>query len=79
MKNNNHNLKVFIQEDELSLRIKIEESLKDQNYDIYFFSKSESIFDLINFNPDILIRNFQSKEVLYFKEWMGCACLSNLN
>jgi DNA-binding response OmpR family regulator len=53
----NQRLKVFIQEDEEEARIRITEELKDKNYKIYFFPKSESVFDLIKLNPDILIQD----------------------
>lgn len=69
MKNENRNLKVFVLEDDLSSREKIAEDLKDQNYKIYFFSKSESIFDLIKFNPDIVIRDYKKNKVLNLHEW----------
>ncbi|MBX9850364.1 MAG: hypothetical protein K2X86_01240 [Cytophagaceae bacterium] len=62
-------LKVFVQEDEIVLREKIEDELKNQNYKIYFFSKDESVFDLIKFNPDIVIQDYKSQKVLNLHEW----------
>jgi hypothetical protein len=65
----NRNLKVFIQEDDEPQREKIAIDLKDQNYKIYFFSKDESVFDLIKFSPDILIQDYKKNKVLKLHEW----------
>jgi hypothetical protein len=67
--NENRNLKVFIQEDDVPLREKITEDLKDQNYKIYFFSKEDSVFDLIKFTPDILIQDYKKNKVINLHEW----------
>lgn len=63
------NLKVFVQEDDVPLREKIEEDLKDQNYRIYFFSKDESVFDLIKLYPDIVIQDYEKNKVINLHEW----------
>jgi len=62
-------LKVFIQEDEEAVRNRIAEELKDKNYKIYFFPKSESVFDLIKFHPDIVIQDYRKNKVLNLHEW----------
>ena len=53
--------KVFVQEDDTILQKKIKEDLKDKNYLISFFSKSDSPFDLLNLNPDLLIQDYLKK------------------
>ena len=63
------NLKVFIQEDEEAVRRRIAEELKDKNYKIYFFPKSESVFDLLKFHPDIVIQDYRKNKVLKLHEW----------
>ncbi len=61
--------KVFIQEDDKRMQKKIAEELKEYNYVINFFSKSESAFDLLSFNPDILIQDYKTKKVVKCYEW----------
>ncbi len=63
--------KVFIQEDDKGLQKKIAEELKDNNYDISFFSKSESAFDLLNFNPDILIQDYKTNKIVHCHRWLA--------
>ena len=63
------NLKVFILEDEEPKREKIKADLKDHNYQIYFFSKNESVFELIKFNPDILIQDYYKNKVINLHQW----------
>lgn len=61
--------KVFIQEDDKKLQKKITEELKDNNYLISFFSKSDSTFDLLNLNPDILIQDYAKNKIVRCCEW----------
>jgi DNA-binding response OmpR family regulator len=61
--------KVFIQEDDKKLQKKIKEELKDNNYLISFFSKSDSTFDLLNLNPDILIQDYTKNKIVRCFEW----------
>ncbi len=61
--------RVFIQEDDKSMQKQIAEELKEYNYKISFFSKSESAFDLLNFNPDILIQDYKSKKIVRCYQW----------
>jgi DNA-binding response OmpR family regulator len=61
--------KVFIQEDDKGMQQKIAEELKEKNYTISFFSKSDSAFDLLNFNPDILIQDYKSNKIVRCYEW----------
>ncbi|HVD97549.1 MAG TPA: hypothetical protein VNB90_05035 [Cytophagaceae bacterium] len=63
------NYRVFIQEDDKSMQKKIAEELKPYNYIINFFSKSESAFDLLNFNPDILIQDYKTQKVVKCYQW----------
>jgi DNA-binding response OmpR family regulator len=61
--------KVFIQEDDKAMQLQIAEELKENNYIISFFSKSDSAFDLLNFNPDILIQDYRNKKIVHCHEW----------
>lgn len=61
--------KVFIQEDDKAMQKKIAEELKENNYVISFFSKLDSAFDLLNFNPDILIQDYKSNKIVRCYEW----------
>jgi len=61
--------KVFVQEDDTTLQKKIVEDLKDKNYLISFFSKSDSTFDLLNLNPDILIQDYFKNKIVRCSEW----------
>ncbi len=62
-------LKVFIQEDDKIMQKKIAEELQQYDYQINFFSKSESAFYLLNFNPDILIQDSKENKVLNCYQW----------
>lgn len=61
--------KVFIQEDDLEMQKKIALELQPYNYRICFFSKSDCTFDLLNFNPDILIQDYAKNKVVNYYEW----------
>jgi DNA-binding response OmpR family regulator len=61
--------KVFIQEDNNALQQQISEELKNENYLISFFSKLDSIFDLLNLNPDIIIQDYKKNKILRCVEW----------
>ncbi|ABG57508.1 hypothetical protein [Cytophaga hutchinsonii] len=61
--------KVFVQEDDKKLQKQIVEELKDNNYLISFFSKSDSTFDLLNLNPDILIQDYKKNKIVRCFEW----------
>ena len=56
--------KVFILEDDMKVQEEIREELKNSNYRLHFFSKSDSIFDLMKFSPDILIRDYKENKVI---------------
>ena len=64
--------KVFILEDDKAMQKQIAEELKESNYRIHFFSKSDSIFDLMKFSPDILIQDYKSNKVIncYERQYM---------
>lgn len=64
-------LNVFILEDDFMERDKITQTLAAarSDYKVRFFSKSEPIFDLLNFYPDIIIADFQKKSVINWKDW----------
>lgn len=61
--------KVFVQEDDKKLQKQITEDLKGNNYMISFFSKSDSAFDLLNLNPDILIQDYKKNKIVRCFEW----------
>ena len=61
--------KVFVMEDDRNSIRKIESELSDKNYRLHFFSKEDSIFDLLLFNPDILIQDYQNNKVTKCYEW----------
>ncbi len=55
---------VFIQEDDEKQRVIILDELKHFNYLITFFPKEESLFDLIDLKPDMVIPDYQKMEVI---------------
>ncbi len=62
--------KVFIQEDEKLLRDKIIQELKDKkNYHVHFFSKQDSVFDLLKFGPDIVFHDYFKNKATHFYTW----------
>lgn len=61
--------KVFVQEDDKTIQKQIVNDLKDKNYLISFFSKSDSTFDLLNLNPDILIQDYLKNKIVHCSEW----------
>jgi hypothetical protein len=61
--------KVFVQEDDKNVQKQIAEELKGNNYIISFFSKSDCTFDLLNFNPDILIQDYKKNKIVHCHEW----------
>lgn len=61
--------KVFVQEDDKEVQKIILEDYKYNNYRISFFSKSDSVFDLLNFNPDILIQDYLKNKIVNCLEW----------
>ena len=62
-------LRVFIQEDDKVMQKKIAKELQQYDYQIKFFSKSESAFYLLNFNPDILIQDYKKNKVVNCYQW----------
>jgi PleD family two-component response regulator len=65
----NKSLRVFVMEDDKPSQLRIERDLKKHNYKIFFFSKDESVFELLKFNPDILIQDYNKKKILKCHEW----------
>ncbi len=62
--------KVFIQEDEKLLRDKIRHELKDKkDYNIHFFSKHDSVFELLKFSPDIVFHDYFKNKATLFYTW----------
>jgi len=61
--------KVFVLEDNLSNIQKITNELSDKNYNLHFFSKDNSVFDLLTFKPDILIHDYFENKVTLCHEW----------
>ncbi len=69
MKSRTTSLRVFIQEDDKTLQKKIAEEFKDYNCVLNFFSKSESAFELLTLNPDILIQDFTTQKAVKCYHW----------
>ncbi|HEY8402248.1 MAG TPA: hypothetical protein VIK89_13360 [Cytophagaceae bacterium] len=65
----NKALKVFVLEDDKQTQRKIAEDLKEYNYQLHFFSKEDSVFDLLKFSPDILIQDYKKKKIVNCYEW----------
>jgi DNA-binding NtrC family response regulator len=61
--------KVFIMEDDRAMRSIIESQLGNKEYNISFFSKMDSVFDLLKFSPDILIQDFTTNKVTNVYQW----------
>jgi len=61
--------KVFVLEDDLSNREIITNELRSKNYSLHFFSKDNSVFDLLVFNPDILIHDYFTNKITHCHEW----------
>jgi DNA-binding response OmpR family regulator len=61
--------KVFVMEDDRALINVIEKELSKENYHLHFFSKDDSVFDLLNFHPDILIQDYSTNKVTKCHEW----------
>jgi len=61
--------KVFVLEDDLSNRETIAKELRSKNYSLHFFSKDNSVFDLLAFNPDIIIHDYFTNKITHCHEW----------
>lgn len=53
----------------MPIRKKILEEVKDLNWKVSFFSKEDSIFDLLKFGPDILVQDYLKNKVIRIYEW----------
>ena len=62
-------IKVFIQEDDKKIQNEIKKELSGADYIVTFFSKSDSIFDLLALHPDILIQDYKSNKSINCYEW----------
>jgi len=62
-------IKIFIQEDDKVIQKEIKEDFKIGDYIITFFSKSDSIFDLLALHPDILIQDYKNNKSINCYEW----------
>jgi hypothetical protein len=69
MRRKSTSFRVFIQEDDKLMQKKIAEDLKEYNYSITFFSKDDSAFDILMFNPDILIQDYKTQKIVKCYEW----------
>lgn len=61
--------KVFVLEDNIANIHTITNELREKNYNLHFFSKDNSIFDLLRFQPDILIHDYFANKVTHCHEW----------
>jgi CheY-like chemotaxis protein len=62
-------LKVFILEDNPSNREIIVRDLSEKRYLLHFFSKNDSIIELLAFNPDIVIQDYFKNKVTNCYQW----------
>lgn len=62
-------LKVFVLEDNVENRETISKELRAKNYSLHFFSKDNSVFDLLAFHPDILIHDYFANKITHCHEW----------
>ena len=62
-------LKVFVLEDNINNIRTITTELSKKNYNLHFFSKDNSVFDLLIFQPDILIHDYFANKVTHCHEW----------
>ena len=60
---------VFVQEEDLEIRNEIKEGILAKNYKLHFFPSDFSIFELLNFNPDIIIQDFKKNQIVNCLEW----------
>jgi CheY-like chemotaxis protein len=61
--------RVIIQEDDKDMQRKIADELKGNDYNIQFVPKDLSVFDVMNWNPDIIISDYSTKEIIKCYEW----------
>ncbi|WP_018342466.1 response regulator [Cytophaga aurantiaca] len=61
--------KVFVLEDDINNRKTIANELRSKNYALHFFSKDNSVFDLLTFNPDIIIHDYFANKITHCHEW----------
>lgn len=66
----NRHLQVFVQEEDRVKQLQILEEMKSFPYTIQFFPKEYSVFDLFQWNPDIVIPDYQNKEIIKCYEWL---------
>lgn len=66
----NKHLQVFVQEEDRIKQLQILEEMKAFPYTIQFFPKDYSVFDLFQWNPDIVIPDYQNKEIIKCYEWL---------
>jgi DNA-binding response OmpR family regulator len=62
-------LKIFVLEDDKTLQRRIRRELSATSCNISFFSKSDSVFELLKFSPDLLIHDYQKNKVTRCHEW----------
>lgn len=61
--------KVFVLEDSMDNRAIIAKELSEKNYLLHFFCKNNSVLELLNFTPDILIHDYFQNKVTNCYEW----------
>lgn len=60
---------VIIQEDDENTQKVISKELDGQNYVIQFVPKELSVFEVMKWNPDIIISDYSTKEIIKCYEW----------
>ncbi len=62
-------MKVFVFEDDEQQKQRILKELEGRDYRIYFFPGSTAIFEVLTFNPDIIIQDYPGNKVINCYRW----------
>ncbi len=62
-------MNVFVQEDDKEMQKTIRDNYQKSNYQIQFLPNDFSVFELLSFNPDIIVQDFRNNNVINCFEW----------
>lgn len=62
-------MNVFVQEDDKEMQKTIRDSYQKGNYQVQFLPNDFSVFELLNFSPDIIVQDFRNNNVINCFEW----------